>query len=369
MKLIVSTNVLPMYRFRLFKELISRGQQRGIEVEILLWATDIEGRGWRDNLTDELPVQLASQLRLDSKQRVGPSRANEVLRALRRLQPDVVLSTGFGLPTIGAALPGRRRPRLLIWSEAVPGIPLDARRLRLAQRRMLAGRADGFVVPGTAASRYVRSIHRTKPVLQLLNCVDTDVFRPIRSRSQQQQLHAVSVGRLADDKAIPSLLPAMTALRRQGKLIAWTVIGDGPAATDFVSAARDGLSGAFHWRPKATSREVASSLAEADIFVLTPHVERWGFAVQEAVMTGLPVVISDEVGCIPDLVIDGVTGVIVSPPPRTGRAAWVSRLVSAIEDAASSAVREKSRTHALALRAAWSPGESASRFLDELDAL
>jgi glycosyltransferase involved in cell wall biosynthesis len=161
----------------------------------------------------------------------------------------------------------------------------------------------------------------------------------------------------------------MVALRRQGKLRAWTVIGNGPVANGFVSAAHEDLGSAFHWRPRATSREVAASLAEADVFVLTPHVERWGFAVQEAVMTGLPVVVSDVVGCIPDLVIDGVTGVVVSPPPRIGCDAWVSRLADAIDDAAGPAIRDKARMHALALRAAWSPAGSASRFLDELAAL
>jgi glycosyltransferase involved in cell wall biosynthesis len=46
----------------------------------------------------------------------------------------------------------------------------------------------------------------------------------------------------------------------------------------------------------------------SDVFVLPSEVEPWGLAVNEAMCAGLPIVASREVGCVPDLVQDGVNG-------------------------------------------------------------
>ena len=51
--------------------------------------------------------------------------------------------------------------------------------------------------------------------------------------------------------------------------------------------------------------------AASDIFVLPAENEPWGLIVNEAMCAGLPVVIADEVGCVPDLVRDGENGVLV----------------------------------------------------------
>lgn len=49
----------------------------------------------------------------------------------------------------------------------------------------------------------------------------------------------------------------------------------------------------------------------SDIFVLPAENEPWGLIVNEAMCAGIPVVISEEVGCVPDLVKDGVNGYLI----------------------------------------------------------
>ena len=46
----------------------------------------------------------------------------------------------------------------------------------------------------------------------------------------------------------------------------------------------------------------------ADVFVLPSEYEPWGLAVNEAMCAGLPVVVSSEVGCVADLVREGING-------------------------------------------------------------
>ena len=48
----------------------------------------------------------------------------------------------------------------------------------------------------------------------------------------------------------------------------------------------------------------------ADVFVLPSEHEPWGLIVNEVMNAGCPVIVSDDVGCQPDLVTDGVEGCV-----------------------------------------------------------
>jgi glycosyltransferase involved in cell wall biosynthesis len=54
--------------------------------------------------------------------------------------------------------------------------------------------------------------------------------------------------------------------------------------------------------------ELPSIYAASDIFVLPAEDEPWGLIVNEVMCAGVPVVAADEVGCVRDLVQDGVNG-------------------------------------------------------------
>ena len=54
--------------------------------------------------------------------------------------------------------------------------------------------------------------------------------------------------------------------------------------------------------------ELPALYGSSDIFVLPSEHEPWGLAVNEAMCAGLPVIVSREVGCVPDLVWDGING-------------------------------------------------------------
>jgi glycosyltransferase involved in cell wall biosynthesis len=54
--------------------------------------------------------------------------------------------------------------------------------------------------------------------------------------------------------------------------------------------------------------EITRAYATADCLVLPSESETWGLVVNEAMVCGLPALVSDQVGCAPDLVREGVTG-------------------------------------------------------------
>ena len=79
------------------------------------------------------------------------------------------------------------------------------------------------------------------------------------------------------------------------------------------------------------SRELRQLFAEADAFVLPTNHDASPWVALEAMATGVPVVITS-VGGIPDLVQDGITGLVV--PPGDSRSPGVgARAAEALEGA------------------------------------
>ncbi|HMP06368.1 MAG TPA: glycosyltransferase family 4 protein [Lacipirellulaceae bacterium] len=71
--------------------------------------------------------------------------------------------------------------------------------------------------------------------------------------------------------------------------------------------------------------EIAAAYVAADALVLASDGgETWGLVVNEAMACGIPAIVSDRVGCAPDLVTDGETGEVV-PVGDVDRLAGVLR--------------------------------------------
>lgn len=78
--------------------------------------------------------------------------------------------------------------------------------------------------------------------------------------------------------------------------------------------------------------QIARAYAVADVFALPSKMhETWGLVVNEAMNFGLPVVVSNKVGCAPDLVQEGVNGFVVSPDDPTDLAERLEALVDSPE--------------------------------------
>jgi glycosyltransferase involved in cell wall biosynthesis len=74
--------------------------------------------------------------------------------------------------------------------------------------------------------------------------------------------------------------------------------------------------------------ELPGLYAASDIFVLPSQDEPWGLAVNEAMCAGLPVVVSREVGCVPDLVQEGVNGFTPAAGDVDALACALGRLIA-----------------------------------------
>jgi glycosyltransferase involved in cell wall biosynthesis len=114
-------------------------------------------------------------------------------------------------------------------------------------------------------------------------------------------------------KLTPKKQPLVLAdafLRLQARVpCSLLLVGDGelrPQLERVLGGRRDVVFAGF-----MNQTEIAKAYAASDVLVLPSAVEPWGLTVNEAMCFGLPIVVSDQVGCAEDLVRPGWNGFVV----------------------------------------------------------
>ena len=103
-----------------------------------------------------------------------------------------------------------------------------------------------------------------------------------------------------------------------------TIVGDGPELPALLSRARAlDLGGSVHF--VGVRRDVAAVLTAFDVFALSSTSEGISLTLLEAAAAGLPIV-ATRVGGNSEVVLDGVTGTLVSPSDPAAFAAALGAL-------------------------------------------
>ena len=129
----------------------------------------------------------------------------------------------------------------------------------------------------------------------------------------------VTVSRLVPQKGLNVAVEAMAGI--DATLV---VLGEGPERERLGELAR--TRGVRLLLPGRIG-DVAAVLRRADVLVHPARWEGFGLALLEAMLCGLPVVAS-RVSSIPEIVVDGETGVLVPPDDPTALAASLARVLA-----------------------------------------
>lgn len=127
------------------------------------------------------------------------------------------------------------------------------------------------------------------------------------------------IGRLLEWKGVNDLLKAFEALSTMRDGVGLIIAGDGPLREAAIGAA--GRNKSIRYAGRLDSTGVVTILHASDIAVFPSHMEPWGLVVNEAMAAGLPVIATDAVGCVDDLVRENITGRIVRAGSPTALAA------------------------------------------------
>jgi glycosyltransferase involved in cell wall biosynthesis len=192
--------------------------------------------------------------------------------------------------------------------------------------RWFIPRFDAYLVVGERAKEYyLRYGADEKRIFFVPHSVDNYFFvsRRLTLEPERENLREnwgipkdslvfLFAGKLIPKKRPLDFLKALKMACRDVQGIFGLVVGDGP-----LRAKLEGLSQAANLPILFTGflnqREMPKAYTASDILVLpSDGRETWGLVVNEAFASGLPAIVSDKVGCVPDLIIPGETGEIFS---------------------------------------------------------
>ena len=257
-------------------------------------------------------------------------RSRVLLKRAKAYRPDVISLTGYYDPA---------QLLLLVWAKK-NGIRVVMQNESTASdhprkdwreqiKRWVFSQCDGFFCFGNQAADYLIQLGvAPAKILVRKNAVDNHTLRSAYERalpqrlSQQQKLgllpnNFVFVGRLIWQKNLPMLLNAFAdACQQTPQSATWGLIllGDGELETSLRQQVNAlGITDKVTFLPSRPWFRVPEIMALGNALVLASRSETWGLVVNEAMVCGLPVIVSDRCGCAKDLIQDGANGFTFNP--------------------------------------------------------
>lgn len=157
--------------------------------------------------------------------------------------------------------------------------------------------------------------------------VDPNVYLPRPFRETPDPVELITVGRLAPVKGHAILLEALAQLRQSGRNVRLHLVGDGPerVVLEHAAAAR-GLSKSAIFTGALKQDEVLELYRAADLSVLASFAEGIPVVLMEAMAMEISCV-ATSVNGVPELIRDGVTGLLVPPASAPALAEAIARLL------------------------------------------
>jgi glycosyltransferase involved in cell wall biosynthesis len=167
-------------------------------------------------------------------------------------------------------------------------------------------------------------------------------------RDDRELRHLVAVGRLEEQKGFDVAIDAMRLITDETPGVRLSIAGTGSLRSRLErQIERRGLQGSVALLDRHSN--VGRLMREADVFVHPARWEGFGLVLLEAMRASLPIV-ATRVAAIPEVVEDGVTGILVAPDDPQAVADAVLSLVHDPDRA-----RELGRAGSVRLREQFSP--------------
>jgi len=204
----------------------------------------------------------------------------------------------------------------------------------IAERLLMAG--TDCVVASAASVRdfYVRQVHADPSKVDVIyNAVDFSQARPTVTRDEMRASLAIPadapvagvIARLTEQKGHRYLLEALATAPGLSN-VHLAIVGGGDLADDLVrDVAARGLESRVHFL--GPRRDLGNLLAAMDVFVMPSLWEGLPLSLVLAMGAGVPVVATAVAG-IPEVVVDGRTGLLVPPRDAGALGEALTRLFS-----------------------------------------
>jgi 1,2-diacylglycerol 3-alpha-glucosyltransferase len=249
--------------------------------------------------------------------------------ALAAVDPAVAMIPGWATPASLVALEWclRNQRPAIVMSES-NAFDHERSALREAIKRIVVSSFSTGLAGGQLQREYLITLGLPRErVFTGYDVVDNDHFAQgaAEVRSQKEEVrkkyglpenYFLASARFVPKKNLRRLMEGYAFYRKLAGTNHWKLVllGDGPLRAELVTLrhkldlVRDIILPGF-----IQYRELPAYYALAGAFVHASTTEQWGLVVNEAMATGLPVIVSNRCGCVPDLVTEGRNGFTFDP--------------------------------------------------------
>ena len=360
------------YRIPHLRALAARPE---LDVTVFYAAPTVQRRTWA--LEHEEAVFLSGpQLPLSRVLHHDYALTPGIWRRLDRGRFDLVVVGGWSLMATQLAILWCRTNRvpyaLMSDNHLLEPRPGWVRAVKRAVLPRLVPQAAAWLVPGSLARdhivRYGARPDRTVVFPLTVDvealAVRADELRPrrgeLRSRLgiEDDAVAILQVGRLIELKAPADLVRAVARARSETALpLTLVLVGDGPEEQRLRALARD-LDVPTVFAKMLAGDDLVAAYVAADVFALVSRRETWGVVVNEAMASGLPLVLSDRVGAAGDLLEPGANGELVPAGDVAAQGAALAKV------AAEPGLRQAYGRRSRELVAGWGYEPSVDAFVE-----
>ena len=245
-------------------------------------------------------------------------KSNEIKKALFHLldeiEPDIIIgpSIVFYAGALGLNWAKKHKKKFIMFDDARPG---QVKRNEFIQgiKNLLIKQSDGLWFPSEEyADDYSYLDNGEMHFFFGFNAVDNQLFRP-REEKDQGNKTIVCVARLVPVKNIHTLLKAWQLIEEKHTGYRLLIIGTGPEMERLKELSKELKLQMIQFEGAVDNRDLPAYYHRSEVFILPSLSESWGLVVNEAMASGLPVLLSNHVNASRSLLKEGRNGFSFDP--------------------------------------------------------
>jgi glycosyltransferase involved in cell wall biosynthesis len=287
------------------------------------WVRHFAGLGWDTHVISFRPADIPDVTvhYVDGLETIGKARyvvhARRVRSLVQELEPDLLHALHLTSYGFLAGLSGFQPSIVSVWGTDVLEAPHLSPLHRWITKHALAHAGAVTATGLRLAEATLPFMPEGKGVSVIPYGVDVEQFqREPAAKSTDAAGRTVTVGavaRLSPEKGLDVLLRASAKLRERGIDVCVLLVGDGPIRDELMRLAAElKVEDSVEFTGAIAHEEVPTILQRMDIFAIPSTWEGFGVAALEASAMELPVV-GSRIHGLPDVVVEGETGLLVPP--------------------------------------------------------
>ena len=233
----------------------------------------------------------------------------EVIRNFKKYDLDAVIIAGYAYPTALISFISAKifNIPIILWSASAYGLKNKKNNIFYHHiKKFLVKISDGYIVPGEQAKKQIMFLGGNElNVFKVpFNSLNNSWFQQNLNHQifNKRYFNILYVGRLIRDKGIHTLIRAISFIKENDVLL--HIVGDGPFQNELKQLKLYLNCSNVIFHGNINHNDLIKYYASADLFILPTLKDEWPLVLLEAMSSCLPIITTNNVGSIPDLLYD-----------------------------------------------------------------